>query len=127
MPASRQSELPNQILLTGMFDMRYFGDLMFPLIARERLDGMDVVPVSPTGGDTGFVDALPSNPLARMMTGQDAAQGILSGGGYMIHGHKMHFFDSYAADGLRDYAGPGLCLCASLTAAIRDIPIAWNA
>lgn len=127
MPASRQSELPNQILLTGMFDMRNFGDLMFPLIARERLDGMDIVPVSPTGGDTGFVDALPSIPLAHMMAGPDAAQGVLIGGGYMIHGHKMHFLDAYAVDGLRDFAGPGLWLGATLTAAIRDIPIAWNA
>lgn len=127
MPAHRQSELPGQIFLTGMFDMRNFGDLMFPLIARERLDGMHVVPVSPTGRDTGFVDALPSIPLARMTTGQDAAQAILIGGGYMIHGHKMHFLDEYAADGLRDYAGPGLWLGATLAAAIRDIPIAWNA
>ena len=127
MPASKQSELPGQVLLTGMFDMRNFGDLMFPLIARERLDGVDIVPVSPTGRDTGFVDALPSIPLAHMMAGQDTAQGILIGGGYMIHGHKMHFLDEYAADGLRDYAGPGLWLGATLSAAIRDIPIAWNA
>jgi polysaccharide pyruvyl transferase WcaK-like protein len=45
----------------------------------------------------------------------------------MIHGHKMHFLGEYAADGLRDYAGPGLWLGATLTAAIRDIPVAWNA
>ena len=115
MPASKQSELPGQVFLTGMFDMRNFGDLMFPLIARERLGGMDIVPVSPTGRDTGFVDALPSIPLAQMITGRDAAQGILIGGGYMIHGHKMHFLDEYAADGLRDYAGPGLWLGATLT------------
>jgi len=99
MPASRQSELPNQILLTGMFDMRNFGDLMFPLIARERLDGTNVVPVSPTGRDTGLIDALPSIPLAHMTSGQVEARGILIGGGYMIHGHKMHFLDEYAADG----------------------------
>lgn len=127
MPVRKQSELPSTVLMTGMFDMRNFGDLMFPLIVRERLDGIGIVPVSPTGGDTGFADALPSIQLAHMMTGQDAAQGILIGGGYMIHGHKMHFLEEYAADGLRDYAGPGLWLGATLAAAMRDIPIAWNA
>jgi hypothetical protein len=127
MPVSKQSELPRRIFMSGMFDMRNFGDLMFPLIARQRLAGMDVVPVSPTGNGTGFADAIPPVPLSEMMTGDTSAQGILIGGGYMIHGHKMHFLEEYAAEGLRDYAGPGLWLGATLAAAIRDIPIAWNA
>ncbi|MBV8978147.1 MAG: polysaccharide pyruvyl transferase family protein [Alphaproteobacteria bacterium] len=127
MAVSKQSELPRRIFMSGMFDMRNFGDLMFPLIARQRLAGMDIVPVSPTGNCTGFADALPSIPLSQMMTGGGTAHGILIGGGYMIHGHKMHFLEEYASGGLRDYAGPGLWLGATLTAAVRDIPIAWNA
>jgi hypothetical protein len=127
MPISKQSELPPRIFLTGMFDMRNFGDLMFPLVTRRQLPGVNIVPISPTGGDTGFADALPSLPLDQMMNGDTPAQGVLIGGGYMVHTHRMHFLDEYAADGLCDYAGPGLWLGATLAAAIRDIPVAWNA
>jgi hypothetical protein len=125
MPPSRQSQSPRRIFLSGMFDMRNFGDLMFPLVAREQLAGFEIVAVSPTGAATGFTDALPSLPLTEMMSGRIEADGILIGGGYMIHGHKMHFLDEYAAE--RDYAGPGLWLGATLAAAARDVPIAWNA
>jgi len=127
MPVSKKSELPRRVFLSGMFDMRNFGDLMFPLIARERLCDIEIVPVSPTGAATGFSDALASVPLAEMMMGATEASGILIGGGYIIHGHKMHFLDEYAAGGLRDHAGPGLWLGATLAAALRDIPVAWNA
>jgi polysaccharide pyruvyl transferase WcaK-like protein len=129
MTPSRQSQSPRRILLSGMFDMRNFGDLLFPLVARERLSGFEpgfeILPVSPTGAATGFTDALPSVALTEMMTGEREAHGILVGGGYMIHGHKMHFLEEYAAE--RDYAGPGLWLGATLAAAACDIPIAWNA
>jgi len=125
MPPSRQSQTPPRLFLSGMFDMRNFGDLMFPLVARERLSGFDIVAVSPTGAATGFADALASIPLDEMMAGETGADGFLIGGGYMIHGHKMHFLDEYAS--LRDHAGPGLWLGATLAAAARDVPIAWNA
>ena len=129
MTPSRQSQSPRRVLLSGMFDMRNFGDLLFPLVARQRLSGFEpgfeILPVSPTGTATGFMDALPSIPLTEMMTGESEAHAILVGGGYMIHGHKMHFLEEYAAE--REYAGPGLWLGATLAAAVRDIPIAWNA
>ena len=126
MPPSRQSQTPPRLFLSGMFDMRNFGDLLFPLVARERLcgfePGFEILPVSPTGAATGFADALASVPLAEMMTGETPAHGILIGGGYMIHGHKMHFLGEYAADGLSEYAGPGLWLGATLAAAAAGTP-----
>jgi hypothetical protein len=127
MPSQKQSA--RRVLLSGMFDMRNFGDLMFPLIARQALEpyGYEIVPVSPSGHETGFDDAMDSISLAEMMAGEVEAQGIAIGGGYMIHTHKMHFLEEYAADALHDVAGPGLWLGATLAAAIRDVPIAWNA
>lgn len=121
--------MPRRVLLSGMFDMRNFGDLMFPLIARHVLEpqGIEIVPVSPSGAATGFRDAMASIPLSQMMAGEIEADGIAVGGGYIIHTHKMHFLDEYADGGLHDFAGPGLWLGATLAAAIRDIPIAWNA
>ncbi|HWA91131.1 MAG TPA: polysaccharide pyruvyl transferase family protein [Rhizomicrobium sp.] len=127
MPSGKQSE--RRVLLSGMFDMRNFGDLMFPLIAQQALapHGIGIVPVSPSGAATGFGDAMASISLREMMAGATEADGVAIGGGYMIHTHKMHFLDEYAGGGLYDFAGPGLWLGATLAAARRDIPVAWNA
>jgi hypothetical protein len=118
------------VLMTGMFDMKNFGDLMFPLIAQHRLQarGFTVLPVSPTGRDTGFPDALPSISLKDMLRGErEDVCGILIGGGYMIHTHKMHFLEEYDVDGLADFAGAGLWLGAALSAVTRNVPMLWNA
>lgn len=129
MPFNSRSDLPRRVFLTGMFDMMNFGDLMFPLIARKKLAlaGIEIVPVSPTGASPALPDAMASVALEEMLTGEAEASGVLIGGGYIIHGHKLHFLEEYRSDQLADYAGPGLWLGATLAAAIRDVPMAWNA
>jgi len=129
MPSKKQNRSPRRVFLSGMFDMRNFGDLMFPLVARHFLEphGIEIVPVAPTGVPTGFGDAIASLPLSEMMSGGTQAHGIVVGGGYIIHTHKMHFLDEYAQGGLCEFAGPGLWLGATAAAAIRDIPVVWNA
>ncbi len=129
MPLVNPSHSPRRVFITGMFDMRNFGDLMFPLIARERLArmGIDIVPVSPTGVDTGLSDALPSVPLQAMFAGDAEVSGIIVGGGYIIHTHRMHFLDEYQSEELAEFAGPGLWLGAALAACVRDVPLVWNA
>lgn len=129
MSSVNQSQPPRRVFITGMFDMRNFGDLMFPLIARDRLArlGIDVVPVSPTGANAGLTDAMPSVPLQEMLAGDADVCGVIVGGGYIIHTHKMHFLDEYQSDALAEFVGPGLWLGASLAASVRDIPVVWNA
>ncbi|MGD0189797.1 MAG: polysaccharide pyruvyl transferase family protein [Rhizomicrobium sp.] len=129
MPADRQSDLPHRAFVTGMFDMRNFGDLMFPLIARQRLAriGIDVVAVSPTGKTTGLSGAADSISLEEMLAGGDPICGMLIGGGYVIHTHKMLFLAEYQSGDLPEYGGPGIWLGATLGAAIRQVPVAWNA
>jgi hypothetical protein len=118
-----------RILLTGMFDMQNYGDLLFPLIAGRRLSalGYDTVPVAPTGQPTNLGDAMPSIPIAEMMSGSDEIAGILVGGGYIIHSHSMDFLEDYQTHGTGGWCGAGLWLGATVAAAIRDVPIAWNA
>ena len=108
-----------------MFDMRNFGDLMFPLIAQHRLRelAVDIVPVSPTGLPTGLSDAMDSIGLRELLAGEATAQALIIGGGYIIHSHVMSFLDRYRVDGLDLIIGPGLWLGATLAAAIRDIPV----
>jgi polysaccharide pyruvyl transferase WcaK-like protein len=129
MPAGRQSNLPQRVLITGMFDMRNFGDLMFPLIAQRRLGriGIDVVPVSPTGLPTGLADAMASIGMRDMLAGDCAVRGILIGGGYIIHTHTMSFLERYREEGVESFIGPGLWLGATLAAGIGNIPAIWNA
>jgi polysaccharide pyruvyl transferase WcaK-like protein len=129
MPFDSQDKPPRRVFITGMFDMKNFGDLMFPLIARHRLShlGVEIVPVSPTGADVGIPDAMGSISLQELFADNAPADGVLVGGGYIVHSHKMHFLDEYKADGLANFAGPGLWLGATLAAAVRNVPVIWNA
>ena len=129
MPLDKQNDSPRRVFITGMFDMKNFGDLMFPLIARHRLSqlGVEIVPVSPTGSATGLGDAMASISLQELFADKTPVDGFLVGGGYIVHSHKMHFLDEYKADGLANFAGPGLWLGATLAAAVRNVPVIWNA
>lgn len=51
---------------------------------------------------------------------------VLIGGGNIIHGRAVSLPD-YQSAGVRDWAYPSLWLGATLIAAIKDIPVAWNA
>jgi hypothetical protein len=117
------------VLMSGMFDMNNYGDLLFPLVAQDRLAsaGYSLIPVAPTGGQADFPDALPTIDIAAMMSGDVAAAGVLIGGGYMVHANSLGFLDHYGDPGLGNWAGVGLWLGATLAGALRDIPIAWNA
>lgn len=120
---------PGPVLLTGMFDMENYGDLLFPQIAQWRLAalGHDMIAVAPTGHATGLADAMPAMSIADMMSGTGPITGVVVGGGYIIHAHSMDFLEDYQTHGTGTWCGAGLWLGATVAAAIRDVPIAWNA
>ncbi|MGE0415548.1 MAG: polysaccharide pyruvyl transferase family protein [Acetobacteraceae bacterium] len=120
---------PRRVLLTGMFDMQNYGDLLFPLVARHRLAaaGYETVAVAPTGQPTGLPDAMPAIGLSALMTDDDPIAGIVVGGGYIIHAHSMDFLEDYQTGGTGAWCGAGLWLGATVAAALRDVPILWNA
>ncbi len=117
------------ILLTGMFDLDNYGDLLFPLVAEARLaqHGYHVIPVAPTRHRPCIEDALAPIDLAQMMQGEEPIAGILVGGGYLIHASSLDFMEHYETGGAGTWSGLGLWLGATLAAALRDVPIAWNA
>lgn len=117
------------ILMTGMFDMDNYGDLLFPLVAAHRLQpaGFRVQPVAPSASRPVFSDALLPIATRDMLTGEMEAAGILVGGGYIIHAGSTDFLDHYRGADVGPSAGAGLWLGASLAGALRDIPVAWNA
>ncbi|MCB4768481.1 polysaccharide pyruvyl transferase family protein [Ancylobacter sp. Lp-2] len=117
------------VLISGMFDMNNYGDLLFPLVAGHRLAqaGYRVAPVAPAGGRANFVDALPSFDIATMLSGDIDPAGIVIGGGYIVHANSLAFLDHYIGEEAGNWSGLGLWLGATLAAALRDIPLAWNA
>ncbi len=123
------SAMPRRVLLSGVFDMRNYGDLLFPLVARERLapHGIAVQPVAPTNGLTTLTDAIPPVAFSETMRPGMDADAVLIGGGYVIHTHPMDFLEQYQLGDTGDWAASSLWLGMTLTGALRDIPVLWNA
>lgn len=117
-------------LIVGTFDVDNYGDLLFPLVAADRLapHGIDVIPVSPTNRP---VARLPDAPqpvsVAEMLSGLGPLDGILIGGGYIIHKIPAVTLAEYTGAGVADWAYPGLWIGATLAGALRDVPVIWNA
>lgn len=118
-----------RVLMTGMFDMQNYGDLLFPLVARERLapHGIEIVPVAPTGRSAGLADAIAPISAARMLSGEEDFDAVLIGGGYLVHNHPMTFLTEYVNDEVSHWASSALWIGATLAAALADVPVLWNA
>lgn len=122
-------EGPRDIMITGMFDMPNFGDLMFPVVAAHELGrrGCRVHAMSPTGADTGLHDAMASREIGAAFDLLTPCDGMLIGGGYIVHTHRMDQLKEYRGGGIGAAVGPLTWLGATLAAALRDVPVAWNA
>lgn len=125
---TRRDGAVRRIHITGVSDVHNFGDALFPLIAARRLAplGYEVVPASPTGAVLTWPDALRSVSIERLLSGQEASDGLLVGGGHIILADvPALLFRSHP--GYSAGAIPSLWLGASLIAALQDLPVAWNA
>lgn len=113
---------PRRIAIFGTFDVENYGDLLFPLIARQRLAdaGIEVVGVSPTAGTTRYVDA--PAPLAQATFTREAGQfdGILIGGGNIVH------LRDFGLPGYGAMAYPALWAGATALAVRHGMPVMWN-
>jgi polysaccharide pyruvyl transferase WcaK-like protein len=112
----------------GTFDVRNYGDLLFPLLARRRLNehGFDVIPVAPTNRRTGWADTLDPLDVAQIMQPDSLPVGLLIGGGNIIHARRVTLPD-YQKDTLAEWAYASLWIGASAVAAVHDVPVVWNA
>lgn len=119
---------PLEILVSGMFDMLNFGDLMFPVVAEFELGrrGCRVRAISPTGAPTGLRDARPTLPVWAATDPATPCDGMLIGGGYIVHTHRMDTLKEYREGGIGAAVAPSVWLGVTLAAALRDVPVAWN-
>ncbi|ONG54014.1 hypothetical protein BKE38_11095 [Pseudoroseomonas deserti] len=119
-----------RVFLAGTFDVANYGDLLFPLVAAARLAeaGIAVIPVSPTATKPAYADAM--QPVAATQMLADPAFevcGILVGGGYILISQAATGLPSYEAAGIAGLAYPSLWIGAALAAALRDVPLLFNA
>jgi hypothetical protein len=121
-------ERPRTALICGTFDVGNFGDLLFPIVAAQRLrsHGWEVLPASPTAGSSAMPDAAPSRDLAEAMTKPRVAA-VLIGGGDIVHGWRAGFLGEYQEAGRARWSYPALWFGATVAACVLDVPIAWNA
>lgn len=128
MSETRSAGQEKDVLIFGTFDVRNYGDILFPLIARRRLapHGMRVRAVSPTAVPTGWRDAMPPEAVKTLLTTPDTPAAVLIGGGNIVHGRSVTLPD-YLSAGVREWAYPSLWLGATLIAAVKNAPLAWNA
>lgn len=119
MPASSQ----RRIAIFGTFDVENYGDLLFPLIAQNRLAeaGTAIVAVSPTANVTRYRDTVPVLSLDGFARAADTFDGILIGGGNIVH------LRDFGLPGYGSTAYPSLWAGASAHAVRHGLPIVWNA
>jgi hypothetical protein len=119
MPASNE----RRIAIFGTFDVENYGDLLFPLLAQQRLapEGMDLVAVSPTAGVTRYRDTVPVISLAEFAKTANSFDGILIGGGNIVH------IRDFGLPGYDENAYPALWAGATAHALRHGLPVAWNA
>ncbi|QEW22357.1 putative PEP-CTERM system TPR-repeat lipoprotein [Marinibacterium anthonyi] len=112
-----------RIAIFGTFDVENYGDLLFPLVAGQCLGrfGVDVVPVSPTSDRVCYTDAIPPLSIAEFARTASGFDGVLIGGGNIIH---VRDFGLPAYDAI---AYPMLWAGATAHAVRHAIPVMWNA
>lgn len=120
-----------KIAICGAFDMRNFGDLLFPVLAQERLGplGYEVNTFAPTNSDPGLGLAAPRRINDLFDCAADYA-GILIGGGYIIHSQPVSKIVHLTGVSQEQAQINELADCwigASLAGATHSRPVAWNA
>jgi len=111
----------------GTFDVRNYGDLVFPLVLRHRLRDLatSFVHASPAGGPPVWGDAVPSVRAAEVIADPRGVDGIVIGGGHLLHASPDTVYDPASLHAALAY--PALWFGAATLAARAEVPLAWNA
>ncbi len=122
------AERPAKIGICGTFDVRNFGDVLFPLIAAMRLEpaGFTVEAFSPTDADTGWTDAVRPVAIAGLPERMPALAALMIGGGNIVHNRGANLAE-YGDPDFQRAAYASLWLGATLAGALSSVPVVWNA
>lgn len=113
----------------GTFDVKNYGDLLFPLILERRLAtlGAEIVHFSPVGGPPVWKDCLPTVPAGEIFENGKDFDALIVGGGDIIQS-VIASSQVYGRKSLRrTFAYPSLWIAAAQAAIEHGIPLCWNA
>ena len=112
----------------GMFDLDNYGDCLFPLIAKYKLNerNIEVTAVSITGKPVKYKDAVRS--ISREMARSEMRKEdvVLIGGGALLHDQPLTFFEDSKRWGHK-FNGKELWIGAMQDARCRGAKVAFNA
>lgn len=116
------------IAMTGVFDMANYGDAMFPLVAEAQLApfGIEIRTVAPTARTVPLADAHQPVALADLADLLPQVDGLLIGGGHILHSHPLDLIVDYTGRPEAAWAGPGLWLGAAALAVQAGVPMMFN-
>ena len=111
----------------GTFDVENYGDLLFPPVLERRLAGRGhtLTHVSPVGGSPIWEDCV--DTISIREAGTRSFDGIVVGGGHIIHGHPSDVQAYRESEDRGLFAYSDLWLGATLRACELGVPIVWNA
>lgn len=118
-----------KIGIFGTFDIRNWGDLLFPLIAQkfleQRIEGVEVVANSyrPKTTEDWYYPVTSLVDLPDLIRQYDA---ILIGGGHVVRFDKLIAYGDYFPLDERVHHPTGYWLLPALLAANEGIPVIWN-
>lgn len=122
------------IWISGALDIRNYGDALFPLLARHRLErhGFRICPTTPAGGDAGWAGVSPTRPIDSLFDPGVPVDGLLIGGGNIVYGGVpagllLPGRPVAEPPPIARWGAPAIWLGPMLVAALRDVPVAWNA
>ncbi|WP_238097021.1 glycosyltransferase [Vibrio cincinnatiensis] len=109
--------------LFGTFDVDNFGDLLFPLIVSSKLEGVEVIPFSPTSMKTSFTDALQATAVSDNVL--EPLSGVIIGGGNIIR-LSSSYLNNYVNCTVEHVAYPNIWFTPTLNNLDNSVPIIWN-
>lgn len=121
--------MTSKAAVLGTFDIENIGDLLFPLVTRDRLaeQGIEAIFVSPKGGARVLSDADVTISVEEFVRRAEDFDLVILGGGNLVHAEPWNE-GHYRTDGPRGrMAYVRLWLGAGIAASRAGIPLCWNA
>lgn len=118
-----------KIWVIGTFDVENYGDVLFPHIARHRLQQhVEVEFASPLRNDDLWPDCLPTHSISELIANtQSQIDGILLGGGHVLHNTTGDFLPYNKNFASLTHAYPDIWFGSAYLAAQHNCPLLFNA
>lgn len=114
------------MLNVGTFDVNNYGDLLFPKLVQKSLPDFDIQAISPTCNQPhDLKDCAPSKGIAELTGELQTSNGVIIGGGNIIHSQPTKLED-YKNANRAAFAYADLWIGASLLIP-SHLPVVWNA